>query len=143
MKRNWMAQGDSGKKVEDGHCMKRYCFVFGGTLEEFNRAVERVRATEPGEFLFDIGRDGKYIFGVARGGHSGGNWFMPEYTERDGQLLIRGKIEYRVRSESVRDRIYEIACWVLLAPIWMIAFAVRGLIWAVKRMLHKPKNNKL
>ena len=68
---------------------------------------------------------------------------MPEYTERDGQLLIRGKIEYRVRSESVRDRIYEIACWVLLAPIWMIAFAVRGLIWAVKRMLHKPKNNKL
>ena len=119
--------------------MKRYCFVFDGTLEEFHRAVERVRTDKPGEYLFDNDRGGRYIFGVARGGHSGGYWFVPDYTEKGGRLLIRGRIEYIDLNESKRDRIFEAASWVLLAPLWLTAFAIRGLVWLVRRMLHKPR----
>ena len=33
-------------------------------------------------------------FGVERAGHSGGQWFIPTITERDGKITFNGTIQY-------------------------------------------------
>ncbi len=37
--------------------------------------------------------DDEIRFGVEREGHSGGRWFVPEITESDGKLELKGKIQ--------------------------------------------------
>ena len=61
--------------------LKKFRFTFGGTLSDFNQAVVDLQSDND-DYLFDE-KDGRYSFGVARGGHSGGYWYTPEYTETE------------------------------------------------------------
>lgn len=115
--------------------MKKYHFVYPGTLEQFNRAVALVQSEGCDGFIFE-NNDGKYSFGLARGGHSGGYWYRPEYSEEDGILHIEGRI--RFESALTTSKFEDIALTVILSPIILIVHTIRGAIWVIKKILGKP-----
>ena len=119
--------------------LKRFRFTFGGTLSDFNQAVVDLQSDND-DYLFDE-KDGRYSFGVARGGHSGGYWYAPEYTETEGKLAIEGEIRYiDRRSDSKLDKAELVLLYVLLFPWVLISCMIRGIIFLVRKLLRsKPK----
>ncbi len=85
------------------------------------------------DFLFSE-EGGKYSFGIQRGGHSGGYWYVPEYCEIDGLLIIKGKIEYVGPKAS---KLEEIILVIFLFPLIVLAYLIRGIIWLFKKILGK------
>ena len=69
---------------------KNYSFQFPGTEEDFVRLLSKYPNNHNNFYYFDdyIVRieNGEYKFGVARGGHSGGYWYLPEKSEKDGSV---------------------------------------------------------
>ena len=123
---------------------KNYCFSFNGNLDEFNTTVKRYIENKDDDFLFSQ-EGGKYSFGIQRGGHSGGYWYVPEYCEIDGLLIIKGKIEYVGPKESKLDAII---LAIFLFPVIVLAYLIRGIIWLFKRIIGKqtslqPEEKKL
>lgn len=77
---------------------KKYFFQFPGTEEDFLRSLSKYPNNHHNSYYIDdyIVRieNGEYKFGVARGGHSGGYWYLPEISTTDGLLCFSGKILY-------------------------------------------------
>ena len=81
---------------------KVYTFIFPGTREAL---VERLNLYHHdmafsgaeyyylGDYIVKI-ENGAFRFGVERGGHSRGYWFIPSATEEEGQLVFRGSIQH-------------------------------------------------
>ena len=67
---------------------KSYSFVFLGTKEMFLNQLNKYPNNNQKFFYFDDYiveiSDNEVRFGVARGGHSGGYWFVPTITEHGG-----------------------------------------------------------
>ena len=82
---------------------KKYSFEFLGTKEIFLNqlkkfSVKKFSDTSQSFFYFDnyivkVSND-EIRFGIARGGHSGGYWFVPTITEFDNKVLFCGTIKY-------------------------------------------------
>ena len=118
---------------------KQYCFIYQGTLREFNEAVAKCQPDYEANYLFSC-TDGKYSFGVARAGHSGGYWYRPQYLEQNGILFMYGEIKYEDLFSNARsDRPASIILWIVLFPLIVTAFIVRGISWIVRKVFHKPK----
>ena len=115
--------------------MKKYRFTYCGTLEQFDHKVALVQSEGCDGFILEK-KDGKYSFGLARGGHSGGYWYRPEYSEEDGILHIEGRI--RFESALTTSKFEDIALTVILSPIILIVHTIRGAIWVIKKILGKP-----
>ena len=128
--------------------MKTYNFLFSGTPEQFEAAVERYRADAfergDGSYLFDK-ENGNYLFGVCRGGHMGGYWYCPSYSYADGKLLISGKIRYlddRSRQKGVKkalNTISDILSVIFLSPLILIVLTVRGAAYIARKICPKQK----
>lgn len=77
---------------------KNYRFVFFGSKEEFQHGLDRFPTSDCKFYYFDEyiveTTDTGYRFGVERGGHSGGYWFIPEISEQDGRTVFFGRIRY-------------------------------------------------
>ena len=77
---------------------KSYSFEFSGTKEMFLNQLNKYNNNNQRFFYFDDYiielSDDDIRFGVARGGHSGGYWFVPTITELDGKTIFCGTIEY-------------------------------------------------
>ena len=77
---------------------KRYTFEFAGTKEDFLKQLDKYGNNNQkvfyiDDYIVDISDD-VVSLGVARGGHSGGYWFVPTITEIDGKTTFCGSIEY-------------------------------------------------
>ena len=89
--------------------------------------------------------NGDIRFGVARGGHSGGYWFVPTITEIDGKTTFCGTIEYNDPYTSEKgikkivDTIEEVLLWIILIPIIVIVKVYLFFSWVVRKLFKRIK----
>ncbi|MGN0517464.1 MAG: hypothetical protein ACI4II_01920 [Acutalibacteraceae bacterium] len=124
---------------------KNYEFEFLGNREKFLNTLNIYQKHNENPYYFDdyivnIEND-VYKFGVARGGHSGGYWYIPEITEKDGRLFFNGKIKYIDHYTDVKglkkviNTLYDICLTIFL-------FLISPLIYAIMLFYHIYKKIK-
>ena len=62
---------------------KTYTFVFPGTKEMFLNNLQKPLDN----YIIKLSDD-EIQFGISRGDHSGGFWFIPEITEANGKTIF-------------------------------------------------------
>jgi len=108
---------------------KTYTFEFPGTKEMFLNSLQDYPNNFNEFFYFDNYviklSDDEIQFGVARGGHSGGFWFIPEITEANGKTIFYGEIQYLgdngAGEMSIMDRIKLTLLVMILLPLIVVA----------------------
>ena len=133
---------------------KEYIFEFPGTKEEFLNNLNRFAHNEAysGDrfYYFDdyiVKLVGDEIhFGVARGGHSGGYWYIPTITSFDNRIEFRGSIQHigsdGEKQGSFKKDINSFGEFLLFILILPIAVVIRGYVfleWLVRKILNRPK----
>ncbi len=113
---------------------KKYTFEFLGTKDAFLNQLKKLSDTSQKFFHFDNYivelRDDEIRFGVSRGSHSGGYWFIPEIKEYDNKISFCGTIEYigfyseEKGIKKVVNKIDELFILNVLFPIIAIIFAI-------------------
>ena len=115
---------------------KNYIFIFPGTKEEFTAVLNKYRESEgfrKDGFLIETNGD-EFRFGIERGGHTGGFWYIPTITEIDGKTVFSGKIGY-----SGKTTVGEI----LFTPIALIIkLYFHILVLTEKRLGHPPQKEE-
>lgn len=133
---------------------KEYVFEFLGTKEAFlnnlNRFSHNPTYSRGTFYYFDDYIveliDEEIRFGVARGGHSGGYWFIPTITNYDDRIEFRGTIRYigpgnenRGAFKKAIDGIGEFLLLILILPIVLVIRGYMFIEWLVRKMLNHPK----
>ena len=132
---------------------KVFIFEFPGTredllnrLNQFNHSASYSRSTLYYLDDYIVELIGEEIrFGVARGSHSGGYWFVPTITDLGDRLEFRGKIRYIGPNENhgfFRKAIDRIGDFLLLIFILPIVLVIRGYMlieWLVRKIFNRPK----
>ena len=120
---------------------KKYSFSFNGTIASFNEAVKSFQEGEydpSADYICQFSKEiGQYSFGVLRGGHSGGYWYEPSYSEKDGELIIEGELRY-IELNGSKTTILIWVTIVILSPLLLISLLVRGVVWIIRKMLGRP-----
>ena len=129
---------------------KNYCFEFHGTREQFSETLYQYPTNDRKFFYFndyivEITGD-RYSFGVQRGGHSGGYWFIPTITEIGDKLLFSGTIEYIDSWTTTKDSKFrkivdkiELGCLtVLLLPLILIVKLYQAIAKLIKKIRKQP-----
>jgi hypothetical protein len=110
---------------------------------------ERIReAAKSRNLLYKDTEDG-FDLGVARGGHSGGYWYVATLTEADEQTFVSGQIVYRsyhsdgkLREETKWEKILGwigVSLIVLIAaPAILIGLAVWGIMELIGKLRGRP-----
>ena len=134
---------------------KSYSFDFLGTKKMFLNQLNKDPNNNQKLFYFDdyiVEISGDEIrFGIARGGHSGGYWFVPTITELDGKTTFCGTIEYvapytnEKGIKKIINKIEEVLFWIILIPIIIIVKVCLFFSWVVRKILKrtKPKEESL
>lgn len=128
---------------------KNYVFEFPGTREKFLNALNKFPNNDQKFFYFDDYiieiSDNEIRFGVARGGHSGGYWFIPTITELDGKTTFCGTIEYGdpyTNEKGIKklvNKIEEVLLWIILIPIIIIVKVCLFFSWVVRKVFKSSK----
>lgn len=132
---------------------KEYIFEFPGTKEDLLNILNRFRHADSYSggtyYYFDdyIVKliDDKIHFGVARGGHSGGYWYVPTITDLDNSIEFRGKIQYIGPNyndgpiKKAIDNVEEFLCFILLLPICLGFWLYRFIEWLIRKICNRPK----
>ena len=133
---------------------KEHVFEFNGTKEEFlsgfNRFGHHAAYSDETIYYFEdymVKRIGDEIhFGVARGGHSGGYWYIPTITELDGKMEFRGTIQYigpgSERQGGVQkliDGIELVLGAIVVLPIAALVLAYRFFDGLIRKLWGRPK----
>lgn len=133
---------------------KEYVFRFPGTKEDFLNSLNRYShdtSYSGGTFIYFDDYIVKLIgdeihFGVARGGHSGGYWFVPTITDLGKQLEFRGEIRYIGPNDhcgpfnKAIDGLGEFLLLILLLPIVLIIRIYIFLEWLIRKIFDRPKS---
>lgn len=96
------------------------------------------------DYIIELSED-RIRFGVARGGHSGGYWYVPTVTESEGKLSFCGKIQYidaysgEKGVKKIVDAIEEILLCILLLPILLLIKVYFGVSWVVRKIFKRAK----
>lgn len=139
---------------------KEYIFEFIGTKEDFLNKLNGFPSNTYSDDRFYYFKD--YIvelvddelrFGVERGGHSGGLWFIPDIVERGGKVEFSGTIQH-IRSESssasaqpplfkrIIDKIGEYLFYIIVAPFILAMYAGVKIYeffkWLKNKLLGRP-----
>ncbi len=128
---------------------KSYSFEFLGTREMFLNQLNKYPNNDEKFFYFndyivELSND-DIRFGVARGGHSGGYWFVPTITELDGKTTFCGTIEYispytsEKGIKKIVNKIDEVLLWIILIPIIIIVKVYLFFSWVVRKLFKKTK----
>ena len=135
--------------------LKSYSFEFSGTKEMFLKQLNKYDNNDQRFFYFDDYivelSNGDIRFGVARGGHSGGYWFVPTIKELDGRTIFCGTIEYigpytsEKGIKKIVNKIEEVLLWIILIPFIIIVKVCLFFSWIVRKILKltKPKEESL
>lgn len=134
---------------------KSYSFDFLGTKENFLNQLNKYPNNNQKFFYFDDYiveiSDNEVRFGVARGGHSGGYWFVPTITELDGKTTFCGTIEYvdpytnEKGIKKIINKIEEVLLWIILIPIIVVVKVYLFFSWLIRKIFKrsKPKEESL
>jgi len=132
---------------------KEYVFEFSGTKEAFmsslNQVNHNVSYSEGTFYYFDdyiVRVVGDEIhFGVARGGHSGGYWFVPAITYLDEKMEFRGEIRYigpedaRSSFKKTIDSISNFLLFLFILPILLIIWGYMFIEKVSRKIFKRPK----
>ena len=130
---------------------KEYRFEFCGTKEDLISKINTVFACSHAlhfycnkDYIIEI-VDGEIHFGVERGGHSGGYWYVPTVSEYDGKTELCGKIRY-IGPEDDRSRIWKaldrigVALWfIFLLPVFLVFWLYAVMESAIRKICKLPK----
>ena len=133
---------------------KEYIFEFPGTKEEFLNNLNRFAHNEAysgdkfyyfGDYIVKLVGD-EIHFGVARGGHSGGYWYIPTITSFDNRIEFRGSIQH-IGSDGEKQGSFkkdinsfgEFLLFILILPIAVVIWGYVFLEWLVRKILNRPK----
>ena len=84
-------------------------------------------------------------FGVARGGHSGGYWFVPTITDLGNKMEFRGKIRYigpndnRGSFKKAIDSVEVFLLLILILPIVLIIWGYMFIEKVSRKIFKRPK----
>ena len=127
---------------------KSYLFEYPGTKEMFLSPLIKYPNNDQKFFYFDDYivelSENEIRFGVARGGHSGGYWFIPTITELDGKTTFCGTIQYIDPYTSdkgikkIINKLEEILLFIFLFPIILIFTIYSFFSWVIRKILKKP-----
>ena len=132
---------------------KEYAFDFAGSKEDFmdvlNAFPNNTSYSGDKFYYFDdfiVKINGEEIqFGVQRGGHSGGYWFVPTITEYSNRTEFSGKVEYigpgreGGKARKAIDIVGYALLFVLLLPIVLVALLCAYVKRIIERLLKGPK----
>lgn len=131
---------------------KEYIFEFSGTKEEFLNILNRSPKYDyySGYYFYFNDYivkliDNEIHFGVERGGHSGGYWFIPTITEFSDRIEFRGSIRYIGPGDNqdpikkAIDSIGEFLLLILLLPIALIFKFYTLIEWVFRKICNRPK----
>ncbi len=128
---------------------KEYVFEFQGTKETFLEMLKQFSNNDNKFYYFDnyIVKliDDEIHFGVERGGHSGGYWFIPTITEFNDRIEFRGTIQYigpennRSKPQKIFDNAGEILLFIILLPVILIFRLYMGIKWCIRKIFKQPK----
>ncbi len=132
---------------------KEYVFEFSGTKEDFLNRLNRFSHNDSNssgtfyyfdDYIVEL-LDDKIHFGIARGGHSGGYWFVPTITDLGDRIEFRGTIRYigpndnRGLFKKAMDGIGEFLLLILILPIALIIRLYMFMEWLVRKIFKHPK----
>ena len=131
---------------------REHIFEFYGTKEDFlnilnsfpNRTYLSGKLYYFNDYIVKL-IDDEIHFGVERGGHSGGYWFIPKITEFDERIEFCGTIRYigsndnQSKIRKTIDKIEEILLFVLLLPIVLIVKLYMIIEWVMRKICNRPK----
>ena len=131
---------------------KTYVFTFFGTKEDFFNYLNASlnHASYEGKFFYFNDYivklvDNEIHFGVERGGHSGGYWYIPTITEFSDRIVFSGTIQYvgpadnRGKIKKTIDSIGEFLLLILVLPIvWLYKFYAL-IEWTIRKVFNRPK----
>ena len=132
---------------------KKYTFEFPGTREDFLNSLKRFAhnaSYADGTFYYFDDYIVKLVgdeihFGIARGGHSGGYWFVPTITEFGDKMEFQGEIQYIGPDDNCGpfkkaiDKIGDFLLYILLLPIVLIVRVYLFIEWLVRKIINHPK----
>ncbi len=137
-------------------CMKKtYSYRFIGNAEDFANKVQALRSSKPvqlSQYILEVNQAGECRFGIQRGGHSGGYWYVPTVCQQNDGVIISGKIVYleprsnQSKFKKVMDGIGVGLLILLLLPIYIGIWIYRLVDWLAAKIRKKPKvtlENKL
>ena len=130
-------------------------FEFSGTKEDFLNTLDPFNhnSYSSGTFYYFDDYIVKLIddeihFGVARGGHSGGYWFVPTITDLGDRIEFRGEIRYigpkdnRNSIKKAIDAVGEFLFLVFILPI-VLAFRLYVFVeWLIRKICNHPKSKE-
>ena len=100
------------------------------------------------DYIVDLS-NGDIRFGVARGGHSSGYWFIPTITEIDGKTTLSGTLAYispHTGEKGIQKTIYkieEILLWIILFPVIVLVIVLVKIYlffsWIVRKICKRTK----
>ena len=130
----------------DYNMAKKYVFRFEGTkkmfLDQFNWSNgyfdDKARYKYIDDYILKLIND-EIHFGVERGGHSGGYWYVPTIIEFDDHIEFEGKIKYVSSNDDnifirICNKFWEGILFIILLPI----IGVYKLYEFVRILLKKP-----
>lgn len=135
---------------------KEYAFIFHGTKTDFLNCISSNKSDTSywgtkyyyfDDYIVKI-VDGVIHFGVERGGHSGGYWYIPMIVERDGQSEFRGKIRYVGPNDDsgilakAADKIGEFLLLILLLPFILLYKVYELIEWIVRKICKHPRKKR-
>ena len=131
---------------------KEYIFKYADSKESFLTILDSFHTNNSRFYYFDDYiiqvLDDEIRFGVERVGHSGGNWFISEFTEENNQIEFRGTIQYigpensntRTKVQKIWDKIELVLLSILLFPIFAIFFMISKFQWIIRKIRKQPNS---
>ena len=129
---------------------KKYIFKYNGSKESFLTILDSFPTNNSrfyyfGDYIIEV-LDDEIRFGVERLGHSGGNWFVSKFTEKNNQIEFRGTIQYigpensnmRTKAQKILDKIGLFLLTILLFPILAIFFVISKIQWIIRKIRKQP-----
>ena len=119
--------------------------MFLNQLNKYNNNNQRFFYFD--DYIIELSDD-DIRFGVARGGHSGGYWFVPTITELDGKTIFCGTIEYgdAYTSEKgikkILNKIDEVLLWIILIPIIVVVKVYLFFSWLIRKIFKRSKHKE-
>lgn len=109
---------------------KKYSFEFSGTKEMFLNSLNQFPRDEQKifhceDYLIELS-DGRIRFGISRGDHSGGYWFIPAVTELDDKVIFQGTVQYiyryrpNTKLSKFLDKIEEFLLFIFFLPLIIV-----------------------
>ena len=130
---------------------KEYTFTYRGTKEDFfallavalnkpSVSLNGVYYVDGGNYIIEM-RENGICFGVERGGHSGGYWYVPTITEGDGCIHFKGEIKYIGPSGKPNSKLKDAMEWIgavllglLFLPVFLLFSICNLFVWFWKKI---------